>query len=410
MLERETLIAHIRFQLEQLGPKNRHHEFERIALHLARARIAPNLLPATGPVSSGGDAGRDAETFTTYCRERRGGLAAPAEDTIVLICTTQASALAAKIKSDVSKAVRGHPRPDRIYVFLTADLPVSVRHRMVEWARSDHGIAMEILDGQAISCFLADWDLAWIAHDFLHIPTTLLSSSLPDLAVCRIAANAAFPTHPDVQKRITFTTDDKIEVEVSARPGAEPLRFGIAFRDAAVAERVERATRYGDAIRLTSDEQMREYEIEPDPRIAAFFNELSRDGQHLVINPPPAIEVPVRLVAQDDSLAIPYATLRTHGTHRVVLESPHLSLRLTIDTDSDGSLRIQADFSRTSATVFWRTLMFLKNAQEESAPELVWLTDDSRRCSLDFITQLADELAAKGFFSEKLLCTLFTSV
>ena len=59
------LTAEIRFQLSELSAKNGHHEFEHLARHLARARLYPNILPATGPVSAGGDGGRDFETFRT---------------------------------------------------------------------------------------------------------------------------------------------------------------------------------------------------------------------------------------------------------------------------------------------------------------------------------------------------------
>jgi hypothetical protein len=55
----------IRFHLSELSAKNAHHDFEHLARHVARARIASNILPATGPVSSGGDRGRDFETFGT---------------------------------------------------------------------------------------------------------------------------------------------------------------------------------------------------------------------------------------------------------------------------------------------------------------------------------------------------------
>lgn len=51
----------LRFQLDELSAENGHHTFEHICREAARARIASNLLTATGPVSAGGDAGRDFE-------------------------------------------------------------------------------------------------------------------------------------------------------------------------------------------------------------------------------------------------------------------------------------------------------------------------------------------------------------
>jgi hypothetical protein len=51
--------------LNELASRNEHHRFEEIATRVARKRISSNILIATGPVSSGGDQQRDAETYTT---------------------------------------------------------------------------------------------------------------------------------------------------------------------------------------------------------------------------------------------------------------------------------------------------------------------------------------------------------
>lgn len=59
-------IAWIRHQLERLTPRNAHHEFEHLCRGFARIVLTPNILPATGPVSAGGDQGRDFESFHTY--------------------------------------------------------------------------------------------------------------------------------------------------------------------------------------------------------------------------------------------------------------------------------------------------------------------------------------------------------
>ena len=64
-----TIINRIRFALEQLSVKNQHHDFEHICRYIAKARICRNILPATGPVSKGGDQGRDFETFRSYLQE-----------------------------------------------------------------------------------------------------------------------------------------------------------------------------------------------------------------------------------------------------------------------------------------------------------------------------------------------------
>jgi hypothetical protein len=54
---------YIRFQLERLAARNEHHVFEEICCRIAKRRLSTNLLPATGPVSVGGDQGRDAESY-----------------------------------------------------------------------------------------------------------------------------------------------------------------------------------------------------------------------------------------------------------------------------------------------------------------------------------------------------------
>ena len=63
---RNDLKSYIRYQLSQLSAQNAEHVFERLAFDLARVRIASNLLPATGPVQSGGDQGRDFESYHSY--------------------------------------------------------------------------------------------------------------------------------------------------------------------------------------------------------------------------------------------------------------------------------------------------------------------------------------------------------
>jgi hypothetical protein len=107
MATRRQLTEQIRFSLDQLRSQNQHHDFEHIARHIARNRIAANILPATGPVAGRGDQGRDAETFRTYLAENPlkgsafAGLAADAP--IAFACTIQQTKLTQKIQQDVRK-------------------------------------------------------------------------------------------------------------------------------------------------------------------------------------------------------------------------------------------------------------------------------------------------------------------
>jgi hypothetical protein len=138
-LRRDQLIAQIRFALSQLPARNGHHEFEEACRHLAYARIAPNIVPATGPVSSGGDQGRDFETFHSYIAEtlgRHGWFAGlvPAGP-IAGICTLQTGSVAGKVLNDVGKICQAGQRPEKVYAFLGTDMAVAQRHTTIEKAQ-----------------------------------------------------------------------------------------------------------------------------------------------------------------------------------------------------------------------------------------------------------------------------------
>ena|SRR5258708_27582100 len=97
------------------------------------------ILPATGPVSAGGDRGRDFETFRTLISTRLPGsfLACDGDRRIVFSCTLQRDNLAAKIRNDLRAITDGGP-VDHVYFFCEQDIPVardearldSLRHRM----------------------------------------------------------------------------------------------------------------------------------------------------------------------------------------------------------------------------------------------------------------------------------------
>ena len=93
--------AQVRFALSQLPVQNAHHEFEHICRYLVQQFICSNVLPATGPVSAGGDQGRDFETFRSYLREELGPhgafLGLVSEGAIAFVCTTQADDVLGKL-------------------------------------------------------------------------------------------------------------------------------------------------------------------------------------------------------------------------------------------------------------------------------------------------------------------------
>lgn len=176
MSDKKSLIQQINFALSDLSAKNAHHEFEHLSFHLARQRIASNLLPATGPVSAGGDQGRDFETFRTYIvgnvpenplRTKGSG------GKISFACTTQAERLPDKIKSDVTKTMTEGEPPEVIYEFIAQNVTKAVRSKLQKWARDTYGIDLEVLDRQAIACHLSDDDTFWIAERYLGIQPQL---------------------------------------------------------------------------------------------------------------------------------------------------------------------------------------------------------------------------------------------
>ena len=151
--------AQVRFALSQLPVQNAHHEFEHICRHLTQQFICTNVLPATGPVSAGGDQGRDFETFRTYLREELGPhgafLGLVSEGTIAFICTTQKDGLLAKLREDIKKVcTSGHPVHE-IRSFTLESVPVGIRHRLENETQESYGVHLEFHDAESIANLLA---------------------------------------------------------------------------------------------------------------------------------------------------------------------------------------------------------------------------------------------------------------
>jgi len=170
------LATQIRFALATLGENNDHHAFERICLGLARRRIVSNLLPATGPVSAGGDQGRDAETHWTDLPTE--GLtswfsALASEDGVTLACTLQKTDVPGKIRSDLASITSTGSEVRRVIYFTIMPIAVAQRHQLQSDAREAHGVEVDMWDAQAISQALADHDLYYLAVDHLHLATEM---------------------------------------------------------------------------------------------------------------------------------------------------------------------------------------------------------------------------------------------
>ena len=178
MASRDQIASQIRFQLDQLSARNGHHEFEHLCRHFARLRICSNILPATGPVSAGGDQGRDFETFRTYLSESpiagSSFVGFASQEPVAFACTlTRKDNLKSKIKADIEAIMRGGMPIASIHYFCSSDLPVAQRHELQTWAGKKHSVHLEIYDGQAISETLAEPDVFWIATRYLAIPSEI---------------------------------------------------------------------------------------------------------------------------------------------------------------------------------------------------------------------------------------------
>ncbi len=160
---------------DDLGARNAQHDFEHLCRHVARGRIAANVLPATGPVSARGDQSRDFESYTTHLPRELPGtsvFATGSSNGLVFACTTQQKGLKKKITGDVEGIV-APGAPEEIHYFCTQPVDVGLRHELQVWAREEHGVVLEIHDVQALGQHLADADLFWVAERYLNIPAEL---------------------------------------------------------------------------------------------------------------------------------------------------------------------------------------------------------------------------------------------
>lgn len=209
--------AQIRFSLEQLSSKNGHHDFEHLCRHLARARITKLIIPATGPVSAGGDQGCDFETIPTVesastelyaWRELKDG-------GIAFACTlTKTPHLLSKVKADITTIKANENAIRSVHYFTSADVPKAKRKKLITWAKEAHKIQLVIYDGQAISEWLADPDVIWIAERYLATPVGLLKFNKLDTdALCDVESNvvdACFFDAP-LQYRVRLTNRSEVD-------------------------------------------------------------------------------------------------------------------------------------------------------------------------------------------------------
>lgn len=174
MASPEERARYIQFQLSSLAERNGHHEFEHICRRVAGARIASNLLPASGPVSGGGDQGRDFETHPTELPSELGPhgrfLALASDDPIGFVCTIQQSSLRSKIISDVAEMAATGPPVKRVHAFVTGSISKAQRAKAIQEAADDHGLELVVHDVLYLAEQLAEPDLYWVAQRYLDAP------------------------------------------------------------------------------------------------------------------------------------------------------------------------------------------------------------------------------------------------
>jgi hypothetical protein len=161
---------------------NKHHEFEHLARQFARLRICENILPATGPVSAGGDQGHDFETYKSYLSATPIAtstfLGWTREKKFVFACSLQdRKKIASKIKADVKTICVASHTIHGIYYFCEADLPVAKRHELSSWCQQTFNAELEIFDGTDLAEQLTNLDVFWIAEQYLQVPSELFPRS-----------------------------------------------------------------------------------------------------------------------------------------------------------------------------------------------------------------------------------------
>lgn len=220
MADHVELATLIRFQVAQLGAHNAHHGFEDMCFHLAKAIITPDLVYGTGPVSAGGDQGRDFETF----RGRRG------EEDLAFACTIQRDDLPKKIRADVEKATSKGENVDAVVVMCAADLPIAKRHALQDEIRRDFNVRLEVLDGQTISDKLAEIDNFWLARRYLDIPEELAPAA-PDPGRAELERREASRLFTERLEALPAPVAELLAVEQTYRVQAERLVDGIVRGD-----------------------------------------------------------------------------------------------------------------------------------------------------------------------------------
>lgn len=184
-VEIPELESYIGYRLNGLAERNEHHLFEAIAVRIARKRISSNILIANGPVSSGGDQQRDAETYTTRIPNElphsAGFSATTSTSPVVLACTVQQASLKSKVLADLEGiCASSAAKVELVAFFSVTSIPEGTTHELQRIARKTYGVTLDVYSGQKLSTLLAEQDLVWIARHYLDVPASLVPEPEPE--------------------------------------------------------------------------------------------------------------------------------------------------------------------------------------------------------------------------------------
>ena len=140
-----------------------------------------------------------------------------AREKVVFACSLEKN-VQKKIKEDLSAAAKFPEKVERLVFLTNGDVPIGRRHKFQEFARQTHGISLEVFDARAISEWLAEPELFWIAQQYLSISSDFVlaapkSSHKWYEEVVEGSVDAAHATESDfyrLKDAVRFATHDPV--------------------------------------------------------------------------------------------------------------------------------------------------------------------------------------------------------
>src|SRR5260370_10383692 len=138
----EVIAKLILFALSELSSDNAHHEFEHLCRHIVRRRICSNIVPATGPVSGGGDRGADFETIRVQPGVGRSSYwRLVSFEKVIFACSLERN-LKRKVKADVKAAAEFGEPVERMYFFYNRPINIGNRNKLKQDALNQYHITL----------------------------------------------------------------------------------------------------------------------------------------------------------------------------------------------------------------------------------------------------------------------------